>query len=85
MAELTYLLCALTSIFCAGLLIRSYRQARLRLALLAAICFVGLALNNIAMFVDLVLVPSLDLRLPRELLALGALLVLVVGLVTEER
>lgn len=85
MAELTYLLCALTSIFCAVLLIRNYRYTRLRLALLASICFVGLALDNILVFVDLVMVPSVDLRLPRQLLALGAILVLVVGLVLEER
>jgi hypothetical protein len=85
MAELTYVLCALASIFCAWLLIRNYLRTRLRLALLACICFAGLALNNILLFVDLVMTPDVDLRIPRALIALVAVGVLVFGLVLEER
>ena len=85
MAELTYLLCALVSIFCAWLLIRNYLRTRLRLALLACVCFAGLALNNILLFVDLVIAPEVDLRVPRALLALIAVGVLVFGLVLEDR
>jgi hypothetical protein len=85
MAELTYVLCALASIFCAWLLIRNYLRTRLRLALLACVCFVGLALNNVLLFVDLVMTPEVDLRIPRALLALVAVGVLVFGLVLEER
>lgn len=85
MAEITYVLCAFASVFCALLLIRNYRRTRLRLALLAALCFVGLALNNVLLFIDLVLVPEVDLRILRAVIALAALLLLVVGLVLEER
>ena len=84
MAELTYVLCALSSIFCAGLLARNYRRTRLRLALCATVCFVGLAANNVLLFVDLVITPEVDLRIPRALVALCSLLVLVAGLVLEE-
>ena len=84
-AELTYLLCALASIFCAWLLVRNYLRTRLRLALLACICFAGLALNNILLFVDLVVTPEIDLRVPRASIALIAVGVLVLGLVLEDR
>lgn len=84
MAELTYALCAVWSSFCAALLLRNYARTRLRLALFAAVCFVGLAANNILLFVDLVLVPQIDLRVPRALVALVSVAVLVGGLVLED-
>ena len=84
MAELIYLLCALASTFCAVLLIRNYARRRLRLVLFASSCFAGLALNNVLLFIDLVMVPSIDLSLLRGGVALAAMLLLVVGLVLEE-
>jgi hypothetical protein len=42
-----------------------------------------LALNNILLFTDLVLVPSVDLSGLRHLVALGAIVVLLIGLVWE--
>jgi hypothetical protein len=84
MAAGIYVLCALTSIFCAVLLVRNYARTRLRLALLASLCFTGLALNNVLLFVDLVVAPSVDLSLIRSGVAVVALVVLVVGLVLEE-
>lgn len=84
MAELIYLLCALVSTFCAALLIRNYFRVRQRLALLASLCFVGLALNNVLLFIDLVVVPGLDLGLARGSIAVAAMLFLVLGLVLEE-
>ena len=85
MAQAIYVLCALASIFCAFLLIRNYRRTRLRLALWASLCFSGLALNNVLLYVDLVLTsPSLDLGVLRGSVALVAMLVLVGGLVLED-
>lgn len=83
MAEAIYALCALASLVCALLLVRGYLRTRLRLILLACVCFGGLALNNVLLFVDLVLVPELDLGVLRSLVAVASLLVLVVGLVWE--
>lgn len=84
MAALIYLLCAVVSTLCAALLIRNYFRARLRLALLASLCFAGLALNNVLLFVDLVVVPDVDLSLLRGGVAVAAMLLLVLGLVLEE-
>lgn len=85
MAKIVYLLCALASVFCAALLIRSYRRTRVRLALWTCLCFVGLALNNLGLFVDLVMVPGIDFGLWRSTVALAALSVLLFGLIWEER
>ena len=84
MAEAVYLLCALTSIFCAGLLWRSYRRQRTRLLMWSTACFVGLAINNILLFVDLVLVPDIDLTPVRSGVALLAVVLLVIGLTWED-
>ena len=83
MAVSIYLLCALTSAACAALLGRAFLRQRIRLLLWTCACFIGLALNNLLMFVDLVLIPDVDLSLARALLALCGLLPLVFGLVWE--
>ena len=83
MPELVYVLCALTSVVCAGLLLRSYLANRSKLLLWSTLCFIGLAINNIFLFVDLVVVPDLDLRLARSGSAISALALLTFGLVWE--
>lgn len=85
MAEAVYILCALTSLFCAVLLFRSYRRQRTRLLMWSTACFVGLAINNALLVVDLVVVPdAMDLSLLRSGVALGAVLLLVIGLSWED-
>jgi hypothetical protein len=85
MPELVYVLCALTSVLCAGLLLRSYRANRTRLLLWSTLCFVGLAINNILLFVDIVLVPDISLQFFRTSSALIALALLTIGLIWESR
>jgi hypothetical protein len=85
MPAFVYLLCALTSIFCAALLIRSYTSSRHRLLLWASLCFVGLAVNNVLLFVDLILVRQLDLSLWRTAAALAGLVLMVFGLIWEAK
>jgi hypothetical protein len=85
MPETVYVLCALTSIACAFLLLASYRRTRERLLLWSGLCFAGLALNNVLLFLDLVVVPSIDLSLWRSGVALVSVSLLVVGLVWEPR
>jgi hypothetical protein len=81
MAEAVYLLCAATSLGCAILLLRSYLRIRTQLLLWSSLCFIGLALNNVLLFVDLVVAPSIDLSIPRNLTALCALMLLIFGLI----
>ena len=83
MASLVYLLCAITSLLCASLLLRSYLANRTPLLFWSSLCFIGLALNNILLVVDLVIVPTIDLSLYRALGALIGVLVLVFGLIWD--
>jgi hydrogenase/urease accessory protein HupE len=85
MADLAYILCALTSIVCAVLLLRGYKQSGLRLLFWSGLCFVGLALNNILLIVDIRVLPDVDLSNIRSLPALGGLLLLIFGLIWEKR
>lgn len=85
MATLIYALCALTSLASALLLLRGYRENRARLLLWAGLCFLGLALNNILLFVDLGLVPEVDLSLWRSLPTAVGLALLTFGLIWDVR
>jgi hypothetical protein len=85
MATAMYALCALTSIACAVLLLRGYARTRVPLLLWSGLCFVGLGLNNLLLFVDLRVVPSYDLSLWRTLPALAGIGCLLYGLVWENR
>jgi Na+/melibiose symporter-like transporter len=86
MAETVYLLCAATSVACAGLLLRAYLRQRTRLLLWSSLCFGLLGINNILLFVDLSVVPSaVDLSLWRSGTALAGISVLLFGLIWESR
>lgn len=83
MIHTIYLLCAVTSVVCAWLLWRGWRQSRARLLLWSMVCFVGLALNNVLLVVDTQIVPQTDLALFRALPALVGIAALVYGLVWD--
>lgn len=85
MATFVYALCALTSLTCAVLLVRGYQQSRVRLLLWAGLCFCGLALNNLLLFIDMRVVATVDLSVWRSLPALAGLALLIYGLVWESR
>ena len=83
MAAAVYVLCALTSLACAVLLLRGWVQRRVRLLLWSGLGFVGFALGNAVLVVDLVILPEQDLVLLRNLPVLAGLAVLVYGLVWD--
>jgi hypothetical protein len=83
MAEATYLLCAATSVLCAITLARGYRRSRAPLLLWSSLCFAGLALSNLLLVIDLLLVPTVDLSTLRTSIALLSMTVLLFGLVVE--
>jgi Family of unknown function (DUF5985) len=83
-AATVYILSALISLACAVLLLRSWAQSRTGLLLWAAICFVGLTLNNAVLFVDKIVATDVDLSLWRAIPALAGMLALVFGLLWEE-
>jgi drug/metabolite transporter (DMT)-like permease len=85
MATAVYLLCALTSLACAVLLLRGYGQRRVRLLLWSGLGFVGFALGNAMLVADLVIFPERDLQLLRQLPVLAGILVLLYGLIWDSQ
>lgn len=85
MSEVVYALCAIISVGCAVQLFRSYRKRPTRLSLWVALCFAFVALNNVLLFTDRVVVPDVDLSLVRAGAAILAAMVLTCGLVWESR
>lgn len=83
MADLVYVLCALTSLACAALLWRAWRRTGARLLFWSALCFVGLGLNNVLLVIDMRMFPEVDLALLRLVPALAGAAALVYGLVWD--
>jgi heme/copper-type cytochrome/quinol oxidase subunit 4 len=80
---LVYLLCLLSSVLCLVLLARGYLRTRVKLLFWSACCFVGLALNNLFLFLDTIVFPDMYL-MPMRLLTTGtALVVLLYGFIWE--
>jgi hypothetical protein len=83
-ATVVYLLCLFASLVCAGLLVRSYARNRTRLLLWSAACFSLLALNNLLLVVDLLILPSaIDLLIVRNLTTLAGIGTLLYGFIWE--
>lgn len=80
---LVYLLCFITSVVCALLLVRSYRRTRTRLLLWSAIGFVLLAVNNFFVVLDIVVLPAANVLPYRYIAAFSAIAVLLYGLIWE--
>ncbi len=67
----------------ATLLLRAFLSTRKRLLFWTCICFLGLALNNLVLFVDKVIAPDVDLSFWRNLPALVGVTALLYGLIWE--
>jgi hypothetical protein len=78
-----YVVAILSSGACAVLLFRGYLRRRIRLLMWSGVCFIGLTVNNVALFVDLVIFPDLDLRLARLIPALVGMTLLLYGFVWD--
>jgi hypothetical protein len=83
MAELVYILCAVTSLTCSVMLWRGYRASRVRLLLWSTLCFVGIGMSNAFLVVDLMLLPAFDLSVVRTIPSLAGIMVLIYGLVWD--
>ena len=81
--DLVYLLCFLTSALCAGLLVRQYYALPTPVLLWSAACFVFLALSNLVVVIDQLVLTEVTLRTPRLVLTLLAVAVLLFGFIWE--
>ena len=85
MTGVVYLLCAGTCLLCTVMLFRGYARSRVRLLFWAALCFAGLMLDNIVLYIDVVVVPDIDLSIWRKLPGLMAISLLIFGLIWESK
>jgi hypothetical protein len=84
MGEVVYILCALTSLACAVLLVRSYRANRTRFLWWSSVCFVGLFVNNVILVTDL-MITTTDLLFLRDITNLASISALIFGLIWDAR
>jgi hypothetical protein len=77
-------LAVLTCAACTVLLFRAYGRNRRRLLFWIALGFVFLTLNNVLLFLDLVVVEQ-DLRLWRHVIALPGIALMIVAVLSERK
>jgi ABC-type glycerol-3-phosphate transport system permease component len=78
-----YLLCVVTSLLCAYLLARAYRRGRTKLLVWSSLCFALLAVSNLVVATDVLLLPQIDLTIVRLITSLSAIAVLLYGFIWE--
>lgn len=79
-----YILAVVTCFACTVLLGRSYARTGVRLLLWSTLCFVGLTVNNVLLFFELVVfVTEVDLRPWRLAAALAGLVFLLYGFIWD--
>ncbi len=85
MIEAVFIICALMSILCLILLTRGYLTTGKRILLWSSLCFGFLALNNIFICIDMLVLPTVDLSGPliRNILSAIAGTFMLIGLILE--
>jgi hypothetical protein len=83
--QAVYILCSITALACSLLLWRGFSRRRMRLLLWCCLFFLALGLENVILFVDLVLITDVDLTLVRRSIALTGVVLLLHGLIWESR
>ena len=83
MSAFIYSLCALTSLACAGLLLRAYARSRHRTLFWSGLCFLMLTASNVLNIFDRFVFPNIDLAPARLFTAVLAIALLLYGLIWE--
>lgn len=83
MGPAVYILSSVTFASCAILLLRGYWRMKQRLLLWSSLCFFGLAISNLLLFLDLVVFPHIDLYIGRLATAAVSTVLLLYGLIWE--
>jgi len=78
-----YLLSAGTALACGFLLLRAWRSKGVRLLFWSGLCFLGLALDNILLYLDLVILPDVQMYNAPSLAGLISICLLLYGLIWD--
>lgn len=84
MGPLVYIVGILIMLACSVLLFRAYGRVRKQLLFWSGLCFSGLSLSHLLRFVDLVIVPDVDLYRARLVVAAISIALLLYGLIRED-
>jgi len=85
MAAIVYLLCAITSFLCAVMLFKAFRHSKFRLLFWSCLGFTGFAINNVLLFLDVVVFPEVTFIINiRTIPAVIGMVVMIYGLIMEE-
>lgn len=85
MTGAVYLLCAATCLLCATMLFRGFARTGVRLLFWSGLCFAGLVVENVMLYIDVVVVPEMDLAVWCKVPALISLALLLFGLIWESK
>jgi hypothetical protein len=85
MPEVVYLLCAATCLLCTIFLFRGYARTGVRLLFWSGLCFLGLMLDNLMLYIDVIVMPDVSLEIWRKIPGLIAIMLLLFGLVWESK
>ncbi|HWB58907.1 MAG TPA: DUF5985 family protein [Chthoniobacteraceae bacterium] len=78
-----FIMAILTSLGCTVLLFRGHRRRRVKLLMWSAICFAALTVTNGLLFLDLIILPGVDLRILRLSTALAGMFFLLYGFIWD--
>ena len=81
MHGLVYILCAVTSLGSAILLLRAGLSRRNGLLFWSSFCFFAMALNNVLLYLNFVVYPDVDLLLPARFVTAVGIVLLNIGLI----
>ena len=85
---LIYILCTITSLLCAVVLFRGYKISGFRLLLWSSLCFAALTLENVMLYLDLVVLKDIEditLVVWRKIPGLVGVCLLLYGLVWDSK
>lgn len=83
LALVIYSLCAATALLCTILLLRGHHHTGTRLLLWSGLCFGFLTLNSMAVILDIIVVPDINLLILRHAASLAAVVTLLFGLIWD--
>lgn len=85
MQGLVYVLCAATCLLCTVMLFRGYYRSGVRLLFWSGLCFAGLMIDNIMLYIDMIVLPDTNLAIWRKLPGLIGICILLFGLIWESK
>jgi hypothetical protein len=84
LARIIYLSCAVTSMLCFVLLMRSYLNTKGKLLFYTSLFFAFMTIANVLLFIDLIVTPQRDLSMVRSMTNLLGVCTILYGLIWKE-